>query len=194
MKSNLWVLGNTPGRHPGSHSCLHVSWASELHPYSPIASLVLLPFFLLLLSLNGESEIVSLSHVQLFVTPWTIAFQAPLSVGFSKQEYWSELPFLFLGDLSNPEIKPTSLSSPALAGEFFTCWEAQKWKCLVAQFCPTLCNPMDYSLLGSSVHRILWARVLEWVAIPFSRGSSQPKDKTQVSCIAGRFFTKWTPT
>ena len=54
----------------------------------PIASLVLLPFFLLLLSLNGESEIVSLSRVQLFVTPWTVAFQAPLSMGFSRQEYW----------------------------------------------------------------------------------------------------------
>ena len=50
-------------------------------------------------------------------------------------------------------------------------------------------QPMNYSLLGSSVHRILQARILEWVAIPFSRGSSQPRDQTQVSCIAGRFFT-----
>ena len=48
---------------------------------------------------------------------------------------------------------------------------------------------MDYSPPGSSVHRILQARILEWVAIPFSRGSSWPKDWTQVSCIAGRFFT-----
>ena len=46
------------------------------------------------------------------------------------------------------------------------------------------CNPMDYS-----VHGILWARILEWVAFPFSRGSSQPRDQTQVSCIAGGFFT-----
>ena len=57
--------------------------------------------------------------------------------------------------------------------------------------CVQLCDPMDYSLPGSSVHGILQARILEWVAIHFSRGSSQPKDWTQVSCIAGRFFTLW---
>ena len=50
---------------------------------------------------------------------------------------------------------------------------------------------MDCSLPGSSVHGILQARILEWVAIPFSRGSSQPRDQTQVSCIVGRFFTIW---
>ena len=52
------------------------------------------------------------------------------------------------------------------------------------QLCPTLCDPMDYR-----VHGILQARILEWVAIPFSRGSSQHMDGTQVSCIGGRFFT-----
>ena len=52
---------------------------------------------------------------------------------------------------------------------------------------------MDCSPPGSSVHEILQARILEWVAIPFSRGSSQPRDQTQVSCIAGRFFTIWPP-
>ena len=61
----------------------------------------------------------------------------------------------------------------------------------VAQSCPTLCNPMDYSLPGSSVHGIFQARVLEWVAISFSRGSSRPRDRTQVSCTAGRHFTIW---
>ena len=54
---------------------------------------------------------------------------------------------------------------------------------LVAQLCPTLCNPID-----SSVRGILQARVLEWVAISFSRGASQPRDQTWVSCTAGRFF------
>ena len=62
---------------------------------------------------------------------------------------------------------------------------------LVAQWCPTLCDPMDCSPPGSSVHGILQARILEWVVISFSRGSSQPRDGTQVSCIAGRFFTIW---
>ena len=52
-----------------------------------------------------------------------------------------------------------------------------------------VCDPMDCTLLGSSDHGILQARTLEWVAIPFSRGSSQPRDRAQVSCIAGGFFT-----
>ena len=56
---------------------------------------------------------------------------------------------------------------------------------LVAQPCPTLCDPMDCSPPGSSVHGILQARILEWVAMPSSRGSSQPRDRTQVSFIAG---------
>ena len=54
----------------------------------------------------------------------------------------------------------------------------------VTQSCPTLCDPMDYTVQG-----ILQARILEWVAFPFSRGSSQPRDQTQVSHIAGGFFT-----
>ena len=62
---------------------------------------------------------------------------------------------------------------------------------LVSQLCLTFCDPTDCSLLGSSVHGILQARILEWVAFPFSRGSSQPRDRTWVPCIAGRFFTVW---
>ena len=90
-------------------------------------------------------------------TPWTEACQAPLSVGFSRQEYWSGLPF-----------------------------PAPKVKVKVVQSCQTLCDPMDYT-----VHGISKARILEWVAFPFSRGSSQPRNQTQVSHIAGRFFTSW---
>ena len=56
---------------------------------------------------------------------------------------------------------------------------------------PDSCDPMDFQLLGSSVYGILQARILEWVAISLSRGSSQPRDQTKVSCIAGRFFTIW---
>ena len=66
-----------------------------------------------------------------------------------------------------------------------------KVKMLVTQSCPTLCNPIDCNLPGSSIHGILQANILEWIVIPFSRGSSWPKDQTQVSCIAGRFFTIW---
>ena len=60
--------------------------------------------------------------------------------------------------------------------------------CEVAQSCPALCDPMDCGLPGSTLHGILQARVLEWVAISFSRGSSQPRNRTQVFHIAGRFF------
>ena len=59
-------------------------------------------------------------------------------------------------------------------------------KVKVAQLCLTLCDPMDYT-----VHGILQARILEWVAVPFSRKSSQHRDQTEVSCIAGGFFTSW---
>ena len=62
---------------------------------------------------------------------------------------------------------------------------------LVAQLCLTLCDPMDCNPLGFSVHGFLQARILEQVAISFSRGSSWPMDETQVSCMAGRFFTIW---
>ena len=65
-----------------------------------------------------------------------------------------------------------------------------KWS-EVAQSCPTLCDPMDCSLPHSSIHGIFQARVLEWVAISFSRGSFRPRDQTQVSCIVGRRFTVW---
>ena len=59
----------------------------------------------------------------------------------------------------------------------------------VAQLCPTLCDPMDCRLPGSSVHGIFRARILEWVAISFSRGSSQPRDWSWVSLMVGRRFT-----
>ena len=67
-------------------------------------------------------------------------------------------------------------------------WTIKKAECEVTQSCPTLCDPVDCSPRGSSVHGILQAGVLEWVAISFSRGSSRPRDRTQVSCIAGRRF------
>ena len=94
------------------------------------------------------------------------------------------LPFPSLGDRPDPGIEQASL---ALAGGFFT--TESLVVVLVAQSCPTLCDPKDCSLPMSSVHGILQARILEWVAISYSRGSSRPRDRTQVSCIASRFFT-----
>ena len=65
--------------------------------------------------------------------------------------------------------------------------------CLVTKSCLTLCYPVDCSPPGSSVHGISQARVLEWVAIPFSKGSFQPRDQTLISCLVGRFFTTESP-
>ena len=72
-------------------------------------------------------RVQSLSHVRLFATPWTVAYQAPLSMRFSRQELWSGVPFHPPGDLPDPGIKPTSLRSLALAGWFMitsATWEA----------------------------------------------------------------------
>ena len=92
------------------------------------------------------------------VTPWTVACQAPLSMEFSRPEYWSGWPCPPPGDLPNPGIKPDLLHFGWI--------------------------PYHLSHQGSS-------RTMEWVAYPFSRGSSWPRNRTGVSCIAVRFFASW---
>ena len=97
-----------------------------------------------------------LSHVWHFATPQTIALQSPLSMGFSQQEQWSELPFPPPGDLPNPRIKSmSSVSSFALAGGFFTTeppGNPSVQFSSVAQSCPTLCDPKNHSMPGLPVH------------------------------------------
>ena len=147
-----------------------------------------------------------LNCAQLFATPWTVAHQAPV-IEFSRQEYWSELPFPPPWDLPRPRIKPrgwrylwcllhwqadsltlSHLGSPWGENNFKNLvFQAVNVKVLVTQSCLTLCDTMD--LPGSSIHRILQARILEWVAIPVSGGSAWPRDQTWVFCTAGRFFT-----
>ena len=100
----------------------------------------------------------SSSRVWLFASPWTVAHQAPLSMGFSRQEYWSGLPCPSPGDLPNPGIKPTSLMSPALAGRFFTTsatWEAQKGPWMV----PINLTYVNISILYVSLSLSVCARV-----------------------------------
>ena len=201
----------------------------------------------------------SVACICLFVTPWTVVLQAPLSMGFPRQEWWSGWPFPSPGDPPDPGIEPASLMSPALIGGFFTtsaAWDLEycimiltmlstsqsilgtswnlrieKWLWWEAFFlkveetgyiwrqipgasasslshedsipCWVVCvlshiwlfeTPRTVSPSGSSVHGILQARILEWVAISSSRGSSRPRDQTcisWVSCTAGRFFTAW---
>ena len=95
----------------------------------------------------------------ILMTPWTVASQAPLSMGFSRQEHWSGLPFPSPRDLPNRGIEPRS---PALQADFFyqVSYKGSLRK-KVTQSCPVLCNPMDYT-----VHGILLARILSWVPFP----------------------------
>ena len=137
-----------------------------------------------------------LSHfscVWLFASPWTIAFQGPLPMEFSRQEFWSGLPLPSPGDLPDPGSNPGLLHCRSIL-YYLSHQGSPNRACvcvLVAQMCPTLCDPMDYSSPGSSDHGMFQARILEWVAISLSRGSSRPRDWTQVSGIPGRFFTIW---
>ena len=90
-------------------------------------------------------------------------------------------------------IFPTQGSNPHLLNYRQTLYQLSHKgkKREVSQSCPTLCNLMDYSLSGSSIHGIFQTRILEWVVISFSRGSPQPRDRTRVSCvsrIAGGFL------
>ena len=139
----------------------------------------------------AESDMMSLSCVQLFETPWTVAHQASLSIEFSGQEYWSGLPFLLQGIFPtqglNPGLPHCSQILYHLSHQGSLLSEVSE----VAQLCPTLSDPVDCSPPGSSVNGILQARILEWVAISFSRGSYWPRDRTQVSRIAVRHFTVW---
>ena len=110
---------------------------------------------------------------------------------------WTDVPrisrWIFNHWTSSEAPLTTIISSePTVLICLLKMYESEKVKVLVAQSCLFLCNPMDCSLPGSSVHGILQVRILEWVAIPFSRGSSQPRDWTWISYIAGRFFTIWT--
>jgi len=89
---------------------------------------------------------------------------------------WSKLPGT--GRLGTPGLYSVELEQ----------WFESERESAVAQLCPTLCDPMDCSPPGSSVHGILQARIVEWVAISFSRGSSRLRDRTHVSRIAGRCF------
>ena len=124
-----------------------------------------------------------------------------LTPGLPGKEWWHKLDCKALKRkevIQSKSIKYTNIKKKLIVNIYRTslcakhCPEHLTYiEVQVAQLCPTLCGPMDCSVPGSSVHGILQARILEWVAVPFSRGSSQPRDWIQVSCIACRFFTVW---
>ena len=138
------------------------------------------------------------SHVWLFATLLTVARQVPLSMGFSRQEYWSGLPCPPAGDLPDPGIELVSLLSPALAGDslplaphgkHISTYMYVKMLVLVTQSCLNCCDPMEPARLlcpwnflskntGAGSHSLL-------------QGSFRLRDQTQFSCTAGRFFTVW---
>ena len=122
----------------------------------------------------------SLGRVQLFTTPWTVAFQAPLPMEFSRQEYWSGLPFPSPGDIPKPGIEPRSLplkadalpsETPGKPASQVKSIEISSNDTAAAaakslQSCPTLCDPTDGRPPGSPIPGILRA-ILEWAAISF---------------------------
>ena len=117
-------------------------------------------------------------------SPWGHSGFSLLRFGVSEshlQFSWLRHSFFFFLNLC---IKGTFQTQKRIVSFFVPI--VQKVKVKVAQLCPTLCDPMDYR-----VHGILQARILQWVAFPFSRGSSQPRDWTQVSHIIGTFSTSW---
>ena len=137
----------------------------------------------------------SLSRVRLPATPWTAAYQAPLSITNSQ----SLLKLIPSSQRCHPAISSSVVpfsfhhqSFPASGSFIMSQLFASDGQSigvsgsasvlpvcvLVTQSCPPLCNPMDCSLPGSSVNGILQARILEWVAVPFSRGSSWPRNQT----------------
>ena len=135
--------------------------------------------------------------VRLSATPWTVAYKAPLSIGFSRQEYWSGLPFSPPGDLPDAGIELVSLASPVLAGGFLH-WVTREAAAAAAaaaakslQSCPTLCDPTDSSPPGSPVPGILQARTLEWVAISFSNAWKWKVKVKSLSCV-WLLATPWT--
>ena len=126
-----------------------------------------------------------------FATPWTVAHQAPLSMGFPRQEYWSGLPCSLPGDILDPGIEPMCLlhwqEDSFNTGKPDLLYATAK----SLQSCPTLCNPTDSSPPGSPIPGILQARTLEWVAISFSNAWKW-KVKVKLLSRVWLFTTPWT--
>ena len=147
--------------------------------------LLLLPFIFLWSLLAGWAPVSTALYFCILLPPGLNLLESWFISVFLIQEPWNQIKPFWRHDRDFRygafRIAKSQLLTP----------ESEKVKVSVAQSCPTLCDPMDCSPPGSSVHGILQARILEWVASPFSRGSSWPKDRTQVSCMAGRYFTIW---
>ena len=156
---------------------------------------MVLRYLVAMITLIYTQKWKSLSHVWLFATPWTVYSGLNSPGQNTGGGSLSLLQGIFPTQESNWGLlhcrrilyQQNYQGSSACRGlTVFGDGGLQEVKVKVTQSCQTLCNPMDYT-----VHAILQARILEWVAFSFSRGSSKPRDWTQVSYIAGRFFTMW---
>ena len=135
-------------------------------------------------------KVKSLSDIRLLATPWTVAYQAPPSMGFSRQEHWSGVP------LPSPKIllSISKYSHMTFLLHLLIWHMILRDSCVHAkllQLCLTLWDPMVCSPPGFLIHGILQAKILEWVAISSSRGSSPPKGQTHISyisCIGGQIL------
>ena len=125
-------------------------------------------------------ESVSSSDMRVYLMPLSGRFRQPPPILLSGR--WGR---------NKLGMKPIAINYPVHTKSTLTMGSAQgkKVKMVVTQSRLTLCDPMDCSPPGSSIHGIIQASILEWVAIPFSRVSSQLRDQTWISCITGRFFT-----
>ena len=116
----------------------------------------------------GGNRKLSMTGIKTVVQLWLLEGRFPL---------WQEIGKQFLASV-NSFLSQFEHSSESLSRNFWLLRPWLKWKCL-SPSCVTLCDPTDYSLPGSSVYRIFQARILQWVAIPFSRGSFWPRNQTQ---------------
>ena len=156
---------------------------------STFTMIMLISLPLPLLPLSSSQRSSAFVHAQSCLNLWSMdcSLSGSSVYGIHQARILESVVLLLPGELPDPRTKPVS---PASAGGFFTSELSGKLssalKVKATQSCLTLWDPMDYTL-----HGILQARILEWVAFPFSKGFSQPRDQTQVSRIAGRFFTSW---
>ena len=121
-----------------------------------------------------------LSHVRLFAIQWTVACQAPLSVEFPRQQYWSRLPFPSPEDLPDPAITPVS---PALAGDFFFFNHWATWEALTLPSNYTPARNVSWSYL-----RLVKVNITRWTGKEYNRIQNTTKQLVSLS-----FFPSWTP-
>ena len=172
----------------------HVRWVDDaIQPSHPLCPLLLLPS--VLPSIRVFSSYLALSIR--WPKYWSFSYSNSLSSEYPRlisfRIDWFDL-LAVQGTLKSLLQQHNSKASVLQCSAFFLVQLSLLVLVLVAQSCLTLCDPtdcMDCSLSGSSVHGILQARILEWVSISFSRGSSKARDRTWVSCIVSRFFTVW---